>query len=143
MLAQWSKMAHANWSFLAYQPSWPQDSDQGSADRNRNHMVSGPKCSSPLIPDGTVGNGPWLTLRTHRTTEGEIDLNHEIIWNKRISDIFEDKPKLSDFLSDIRAPRTVLDKHRPIILLFNYSQYLIGCSQRTNRNIDRKWTSSK
>ena len=52
--------------------------------------------------------------------------------------------KLSDFLSDIiRAPRTVFDNHRPIILLFNYSPSLIGCSQRTNQNIDCKWTSSQ
>ena len=67
----------------------------------------------------------------------------KIIRNKRISDIFEDKPILSDFLSDIRAPRAVFDSHRPIILLFNYMLPLIGCSQRTNQNIDCKWTSSQ
>ena len=63
--------------------------------------------------------------------------------NKRISALFEDETILSEFLSDIRAPRTVFDSHRPIILLFNYSLPLIGCSQRTNQNIDCKWTSSQ
>ena len=63
--------------------------------------------------------------------------------NKRISALFEDDTILSEFLSDIRAPRTVFDSHRPIILLFNYSLPLIGCSQRTNQNIDCKWTSSQ
>ena len=87
-------------------------------------------------------NGLILALNARFRLKHSI-FKWKIIRNKRISDIFEDKPTLSDLLSEIRAPRAVFDSHRPIILLFNYMLPLIGCSQRTNQNIDCKWTSSQ